>query len=129
MAGLQTEEQMDKMWQPFSVLNLGDKIKCPYLTVAGEDDQLSRIEYTYQMLDSISAPKQMLLYEGANHGVAGSASTTNGPNPRTFIADWLKDRLDGKPMETKHMKVDAAGTVHESTFEDARKALSLLFLT
>jgi alpha-beta hydrolase superfamily lysophospholipase len=129
MAGLQTEEQMDKTWQPFSVLNLGDKIKCPYLTVAGEDDQLSRIEYTYQMLDAISAPKQMLLYEGANHGVAGSAATTNGPNPRTFIADWLKDRLDGKPMETKHMKVDAAGTVHESTFEEARKSLSLLFLT
>ncbi len=129
MAGLQTEEQMDKMWQPFSVLNLGSKIKCPYLTVAGEDDQLSRIEYTYQMLDAIAAPKQMLLYEGTNHGVAGSPAATNGPNPRTFIADWLKDRLDGKPMETKHMKVDAAGTVHESTFEEARKSLSLLFLT
>jgi dipeptidyl aminopeptidase/acylaminoacyl peptidase len=129
MAGLQTEEEMDRQWQTFSVLNLGDKIKCPYLTVAGEDDQLSRIEYTYQMLDGISAPKQMLLYEGANHGVAGSPATTSGPNPRTFVADWLKDRLDGKPMETKHMKVDAAGTVHESTFEEARKALSLLFLT
>lgn len=129
MSGLQTEEQMDKMWRPFSILNLADKIKCPYLTVAGEDDQLSRIEYTYQMLDAISAPKQMLLYEGANHGVAGSAATVNGPNPRTFIADWLKDRLDGKPMETKHMKVDAAGTVHESTFEEARKSLSLIFLT
>jgi alpha-beta hydrolase superfamily lysophospholipase len=129
MAGLQTEEEMDKTWQPFSVLPLGDKIKCPYLTVAGEDDQLSRIEYTYQMLEAIKAPKQMLLYEGANHGVAGSAATANGPNPRTFIADWLKDRLDGKPMETRHMKVDAAGTVHESTFEEARQALSLLFLT
>ena len=57
MAGLQIEEEMDKTWQPFSVLNLGDKIKCPYLTVVGEDDQLSRIEYTYQMLDAISAPK------------------------------------------------------------------------
>jgi pimeloyl-ACP methyl ester carboxylesterase len=129
MAGLQTEEELDRQWRTFSVLDLGGKIKCPYLTVAGEDDQLSRIEYTYQMLDAISAPKQMLLYEGANHGVAGSPATTSGPSPRTFIADWLKDRLDGKPMETKHMKVDAAGTVHESTFEEARKALSLIFLT
>jgi len=120
---------MDKFLQSWSVLPLGPLIKCPYLTVAGEDDQLSRIEYTYQMLDAISAPKQMLLYEGANHGVGGSPATTNGPEPRTFIADWLKDRLDGKPMETKHMKVDAAGTVHESTFEEARKTLSLLFLT
>jgi hypothetical protein len=37
----------------------------------------------------------------------------------------LKDRLDGKPMPTKHMKVDAVGQIHESTFEEARKALSV----
>jgi hypothetical protein len=42
-----------------------------------------------------------------------------------YVADWLKDRLDGKPMQTKHMKVDAQGQVHESTFEEARKALSI----
>ena len=34
-------------------------------------------------------------------------------------------RLDGKPMQTKHMKVDAFGQIHESTFEEARKALSI----
>ena len=129
MAGIQTEPEMDKFLQSWSVLPLGPLIKCPYLTVAGEDDQLSRIEYTYQMLDAISAPKQMLLYEGGKHGVGGVPSAENGPNPATYVADWLKDRLDGKPMQTKHMKVDAAGNVHESTFEDARKSLSLLFLT
>ncbi len=129
MTGLQNEEEMNRFAQSWSVLGLGPKIKCPYLAVAGEDDQLSRIEYTYDMLDSISAPKQMLLYEGGNHGVGGSAATVNGPNPRMFIADWLKDRLDGKPMESKHMKVDAAGVVHESTFAEARQSLSLTFLT
>jgi hypothetical protein len=28
-------------------------------------------------------------------------------------------------MQTKHMKVDANGQIHESTFEEARKALSI----
>ena len=41
------------------------------------------------------------------------------------MADWLKDRLDGKSMQTKLMKVDAIGQIHESTLEEARKALSV----
>jgi hypothetical protein len=75
MAGVETEEQMDKEWEIFSVLNLAEKIKCPYLTVAGEDNQLRRIEYTYQMLGSIAAPKQMLLYEGANPEISQGMRT------------------------------------------------------
>ena len=45
----------------------------------------------------------------------------NGPHGEE---KW--DRVDSKPMQTKHMKVDATGQVHESTFEEARKALSIL---
>jgi hypothetical protein len=41
------------------------------------------------------------------------------------MADWLKDHLDGKPKQTKLMKVDAIGQIHESTLEEARKALSV----
>jgi hypothetical protein len=64
------------------------------------------------------------LYEGADHGLGGAASAVLGPNPATYLADWFKDRMVGKPTQTKHMKVDATGQVHESTFEEARKALS-----
>lgn len=78
-----------------------------------------------KLLESISGPKQMIVYEGANHGVGSSAATANGPNLATFAAEWLKDRADGKPVETKHMYVDAAGQVHESTFDEARKNLFL----
>jgi hypothetical protein len=68
------------------------------------------------------------LYEGADHDLGGSASSVLGPNPATFLADWFKDRMDGKSTQTKHMKVDASRQVRESTFEEAPKALSLPFL-
>jgi fermentation-respiration switch protein FrsA (DUF1100 family) len=123
--GLQTEAELDRFLQSWSLEGVGEKVKCPYLLVAGEDDQLSPVEYGYKLMDSISAPKQMLVYEGALHGVIGSPAVTNGPNTATFVAEWIKDRFDGKPMQTKHMKVDAAGRVRESTFEEARKALSI----
>jgi hypothetical protein len=28
------------------------------------------------------------------------------------MLDWLKDRLDGKPMESKYMLVDLLGQTH-----------------
>lgn len=126
--GIQTEAEMNKFLESWDIMGLAAKIKSPYLAVAGEDDQLSRIEYTYQFFENLAGPKQLLVYEGAEHGVLGSAAVANGPNVATYMADWLADRFAGKPTETKHMKVDAAGAVHESSFEDARKSLSLMFL-
>jgi hypothetical protein len=49
-------------------------------------------------------------------------NASDTPSPRVSV---VSDRLDGKPMQTKHMKVDAQGQIHESTFEEARKALSI----
>ncbi len=123
MAGYTDEAAFDKFAQTISLNGVGEKVKCPYLVIAGENDQLSPIEFTYDLLETVSAPKQMLLYEGAEHGIGGVPSSSLGPNPATFQADWIKDRMDGKPMQDKHMKVDASGQVHESTFEQARQAL------
>lgn len=125
MAGFTDEAEFDKFAQTLSLRGAGEQIKCPYLVLAGEDDHLSPIEFTYDLMETVSAPKQLMVYEGADHGLGGSAAAALGPNPMTYLADWLKDRFDGKPVQTKHMKVDATGQVHESTFEEARKALSI----
>jgi dienelactone hydrolase len=125
MAGFTDESEFDKFAQTLSLKGVGEKIKVPYLVMAGEDDQLSPIEYTYDLFETISAPKQLLVYEGAEHGLVGSSAAALGPSQTTYMADWLKDRLDGKSVPTKHMKVDASGQIHESTFEEARKALSI----
>jgi fermentation-respiration switch protein FrsA (DUF1100 family) len=127
-AGFDNEQEFDKFARTLSLKGATEKITCPYLVVAGEDDQQCPLVYGYEFLESISVPKQMLVYEGADHSVSHAASTTNGPNPNTYMIEWLQDRLDHKPMQTKHMKVDAAGVIHESTFEQARNALSLTFL-
>jgi fermentation-respiration switch protein FrsA (DUF1100 family) len=126
--GIQTEAELDKFLQSWTLHGVAEKVKCPYLLVGGEDDQLSPVEYGLQLMDLISAPKQMLMYEGALHSVSGSAATTNGPSTGTFIAEWFKDRFDGKPMPSKLMKVDAGGQVHDFKFEDSRKSLSVSLL-
>ncbi len=60
MAGYTDEAEFDKFTQTLSLKGVGAKIKCPYLVLAGEDDQLSPIEYTYDLFETVSAPKQLL---------------------------------------------------------------------
>jgi fermentation-respiration switch protein FrsA (DUF1100 family) len=126
--GLETESELDKFLQSWTLKGVAEKVKCPYLLVGGEDDQLTPVEYGLQLMDLISAPKQFLMYEGALHSVSGSPATTNGPNTGTFIGEWFRDRFAGKPMPSKLMKVDAGGQMHDFKFEDSRQSLSVSLL-
>ncbi|MFB3092215.1 MAG: alpha/beta hydrolase family protein, partial [Dehalococcoidia bacterium] len=119
MSGYEDEEEFDQFVESITLDGIGESIKCPYLAIAGEDDSHSPIEYTYRLLDTIRAPKEMLLYEGADHGIGGSSSAELGPNPANYLANWLKDRLDGKPMESRHVFVDLAGQTHGTSFDEA----------
>lgn len=118
MAGYEDEAEFDRFAQTLTLAGVGERITCPYLVLAGEDDHLSPIEFTYQLLDTVSAPKEMVLYEGADHGLGGSTSADLGPNPATLTADWLYDRLNGKPMESRHILIDLAGQQQVSSFAD-----------
>ena len=121
MAGYEDEDEFDKFAETLTLEGVGEKVTCPYLAVAGEDDHLSPIEYTYDLLDTIKAPKQLLIYEGADHGIGAASSAELGPNTQSFIANWLQQRLDGKPVETQHMWVDMSGKVNITSFAEARR--------
>jgi dienelactone hydrolase len=126
--GIETEAELDKFLQSWTLKGVAEKVKCPYLLVGGEDDQLTPVEYGLQLMDMLTCPKQLLLYEGALHSVSGAPSTTNGPSTGTYVAEWYVDRFAGKPMQSKLMKVDAGGQVHDFKFEDSRKSLSVSLL-
>ena len=126
--GIETEAELDKFLQSWTLHGVAEKVKCPYLLVGGEDDQLTPVESGFQLMDLISSPKQMILYEGALHSVSGAPSTTNGPATGTFLADWFNDRFNGKPMPSKVIKVDSGGQLHDFKFEDSRKSISVSLL-
>ena len=84
-------------------------ITCPWMANAGEDDRLSPVRHTEELFDLITAPKRLVVYEGANHGLYEGASVQLGQNRATLIADWLKDRLDGKPAASERVYIDSTG--------------------
>ena len=124
MAGYEDEDEFDQFMQGMSLEGVGEQIGCPYLVVAGEDDSHSPIEYTYRLLDTVKSPKELILYEGADHGVAGSSSAELGPNPGNYLADWLKERFEDKPMESRHTFVDLGGHAEVTGFEEAKRRYS-----
>jgi cephalosporin-C deacetylase-like acetyl esterase len=103
MAGFEDETEFDKFAKTLTLKGLGKKIKCPYLIVGGEFDQLSPIQYSYDIFNEVQAPKKFVVYEGETH------SNSQAADAQTLVADWLKDRLDGKPMENECVIMDPMG--------------------
>lgn len=109
MAGIEDEEKFDRFAAGMTLD--GGEVKCPYLVVAGEDDELSPIEYTYQLFEQVKTPKRLVVYQGERHAIGGMAGGL-GPNWMTLLADWLRDRADGKPMASERVYVDVTGRQH-----------------
>ena len=123
MAGYEDEDQFDRFIQTFSLQGVGTTIRCPYLVIAGERDELSPIEHTYRLLEEVGTAKEMIVYEGERHGLSSTSATFLGPDWSNHVADWIHDRARGvSPAPSRHVFVDAAGNVHESTWADVRAA-------
>ena len=100
MAGYHDEDAFDEFAKKLTLEGLGAKITCPYLSVAGEDDDLSPIEHTYKLHDEIKSPNTLVVYRGELQGV------TDNMDVRAFIADWMKDRFAGKPLTSRRIYKD-----------------------
>jgi dienelactone hydrolase len=120
MAGYEDEQKFDTFATTLSVMDDAGQITCPYLVIAGEDDELSPIKFTYQLLDKVKAPKNLLIYQGEKHALHSTTSMMLGPSPHTYTADWLIDRFSDRPMETRHTFVDLAGQVHIAPWQDGQ---------
>lgn len=100
MAGYDDEDEFDAFAAKLTLEGLGAKIQCPYLSVAGEDDNLSPIACTCKLHDDIRAPNTLVIYKGEMHGI------TDSMDVRATVADWMKDRFDGKPLQTRRIYME-----------------------
>jgi hypothetical protein len=91
-----------------------EKIRSPYLVVAGEADELSPLAATERMIATMTAPRQLVIYADSRHSVGNVPSANLGPFPPTLVADWLVARLNGKPFSSERLFVDATGRVNRS---------------
>jgi hypothetical protein len=51
----------------------------------------------------MTAPKKLMVYEGQGHEIRQTYDVD------ALIADWFKDRMEGKPMDSETIYIDSRG--------------------
>lgn len=100
MAGIEDEREFDKFAEKMTLREILGKVKCPFLFLAGKNDQLCPIEHVRSVYDRISSPKLFLVYEGEFHPLGKVYGEVFD-----FAADWFLDRFTGKTMENEWREV------------------------
>ena len=116
MSGITLEDEFDAFRKSITFEGHAEKIRVPYLVVAGECEELSPIEHSERLLRAVKGPKQMVVYQESRHSVGNVPAANLGPFPPILVADWLADRLAGKPFATERWFVRSNGQVEKTSF-------------
>ena len=61
-----------------------DKVKVPYLCVAGEFDELSPVEHSFRLVEAVKGPKRIVVYQESRHSVGNVPPPTSGRSRRSW---------------------------------------------
>jgi dipeptidyl aminopeptidase/acylaminoacyl peptidase len=111
MSGILDEAEFDEFRKSLTWEGHAEKLKMPYLCVAGEDEELSPVHNAERLVNSIQVPRRMVIYQGARHALGAAPSTSLGPLPTVMTADWMAARLAGKPFANERWYVASNGVV------------------
>ena len=113
MSGLEYDEAaFDEMVQQIDLRPLMPTMTVPWLVVAGDEDELSPMRHSYELVRDCAAPAAMLVYQQGRHALSlPTPSVASGPNWLTYTADWLLDRVGGKPAEEYVDYVPPSGVI------------------
>ncbi|MDC7789806.1 alpha/beta hydrolase [Rhodoplanes sp. TEM] len=114
MSGISDEAEFDDFRKTITWEGHAERITAPYLCVAGECEELSPLEHSERLLAALKGPKRFVVYQESRHSVGNVAATNLGPFPTTMIADWLLDRLNGRPMASERWFVRATGQIEKT---------------
>ncbi len=114
MSGIVDEDAFDKFRETITWKDHADKIRVPYLCVAGEAEELSPLEHSERLIAALNGPKQMVIYQESRHSVGNVPSANLGPFPPILVADWMADRLAGKPFASEKWYVTSSGQIEKT---------------
>lgn len=111
MAGFSDEAGFDRFRRTLTWEGHAERIRVPYLCVAGEAEELSPLVYAERMLARMQTPRRLVVYQDARHAISAAPSVSLGPYPPTMVADWMIERFAGKPLASERWYVEANGNV------------------
>ncbi len=114
MSGYTDEAKFDEFRKTSTWEGHAEKIRVPYLCVAGEADELSPIEHSERLVKSTRGPERMVIYQDSRPSVGNAPAANLGPFPPILVADWMAERLAGKPFASECWFVTASGQINKT---------------
>ena len=114
MSGYTDEAAFDEFRKTLTWVGHAQKIKAPFLCLAGECDELSPLHNTEKLLKTVRGKKRLVIYAGARHSLAYAPSVQLGPNVTVLVADWMAATLAGKTFPNERWYVKASGEVEKT---------------
>jgi dienelactone hydrolase len=102
MAGYDDEAAFDEFCKTLSLSGTTARITCPYMVVAGEDDEHCDMKFVYELMAEIPAPKLLYVFEGERHSI-------RNPRARPLVVNWLIDTLLDKPFRSEVVRIATSG--------------------
>jgi FrsA-like alpha/beta hydrolase family protein len=110
MAGYEDEIAFDKFVEEFTLERDAASIAAPVLIQGGEDDELSPIVCSDDLMTRIRPPKNLVVYEGERHAIGGNnLSSSLGENWMAMLVDWCQDRVEDKPAPNERVFINSLG--------------------
>jgi dienelactone hydrolase len=116
MSGITDEDEFDEFRKTITWEGHAEKIRAPYLCVAGEAEELSPLEHSEHLMAALKGPKQMVVYQESRHSVGNVPAANLGPFPPILVADWLTDRLAGKSFVSERWYVAGSGEINKTPY-------------
>jgi dienelactone hydrolase len=116
MSGITAEDEFDEFRRKITWQGHADKIRAPYLCVAGEAEELSPLVHSDALMAALKGPKQMVVYQESRHSVGNVPAANLGPFPPILLADWLADRLANKPFISERWYVTGSGEINKTAY-------------
>ena len=95
MSGISDEAEFDKMVERMDTKGFASKIRCPTLLTMGEYDPLCHLSDALAFYDELSCSKELWVMENEFHRIS-LRQGLGGIEIYPYLADWLRDELDGK---------------------------------
>jgi len=116
MAGYTDEDAFDMFRKSLTWEGHAERIRCPYLCLAGEAEELSPLDYAEKLMAALRCPKRLVVYQDSRHSVGNVPAANLGPFPQVLMADWMAARLAGKAMQSERWFVEASGRVQKTGY-------------
>jgi len=111
MSGITEEVKFEELRRTMTWEGHAEKIRAPYLCVAGEHDELSPLVHTEHLMKALGGPKRLVVYQDSRHSVGAVPAANLGPFPPILMADWMHATLSGTAFPSERWFVEATGRI------------------